>query len=206
MYSPINEPPVNLPSYSNYDFFMIIKQILFFCLSILILSCDSNNHIRTYSLPKGKTNNFNLPSIKRETATSGFVWEKPDSWIPSEGSSMRLASFKIPYSVGYGDLSVIQLSGAGGGIESNVNRWRSQLDLDSQSWVEIEKNIVNSEGKLGMYSVLQIINKKIDSAFLCSIISTEHNTIFIKLSLRPIGISEVEDDFITFCSSINFLN
>ena len=119
---------------------------------------------------------------------------------------MRLASFKIPYSVGYGDLSVIQLSGAGGGIESNVNRWRRQLDLESQSWVEIEKNIVNSEGKLGMYSVLQIINKKIDSAFLCSIIATEHNTIFIKLSLKPIGISEVEDDFITFCSSINFLN
>ena len=185
---------------------MIIKQIIFFCLSIMIFSCDSNNHIRTYYLPKEKTNNLNLSAVKKETAPSGFVWEKPDSWMPSEGSPMRLASFRIPYSVGQGDLSVIKLNGSGGGIESNVNRWRRQLDLESQSWVEIEKNIVNREGKLGMYSVLQIINQKIDSAFLCSIIPTEYNTIFIKLSLRPIGISEVEADFITFCSSINFLN
>ena len=204
MYSPINEPPVNLPSYSNYDFFMIIKQILFFCLSILILSCDSNNHIRTYSLPKGKTNNFNLPSIKRETATSGFVWEKPDSWIPSEGSSMRLASFKIPYSVGYGDLSVIQLSGAGGGIESNVNRWRRQLNLEPQSLDQMKKSILIRSSALGDYKIIKIINdENKESAFLCAILEIKQSTIFIKMNASIEGINQLEDDFITFCSSFN---
>ena len=119
---------------------------------------------------------------------------------------MRLASFAIPYSGGSGDLSVIQLSGTGGGIESNVNRWRQQLDLKSQSWNEIEKNLISMEGNLGKYSMLQIINQKIDSAFLCAIIPTENNTIFIKLSLRSVGITEVKDDFIKFCSSLNTLN
>ena len=172
----------------------------------MVLSCNDDNYIRTYYLPKDKANEIIPPKIKKRTGTSGLTWDKPNSWIPSEGSSMRIASFAIPYSSGTGDLSVIQLSGIGGGIESNVNRWRQQLDLESQSLIEIENNITNRQGLLGEYSSLQIINQKIDSAFLCAVIPTENYTIFVKLSLRPIGILDVEDDFIIFCSSLNFPN
>ena len=185
---------------------MTKTQIVSICLIIMVLSCDSGNHIRTYYLPKTKANNFTPPALKMETDPSGLIWKKPDSWMPSERSSMRLASFAITYSGGTGDLSVIKLNGTGGGIESNVNRWRRQLNLESQSWIEIEKNVMTREGKLGKYSVLQIINNKIDSAFMCAIIPTKNQSIFVKLSLRPIGIAEVEDDFITFCSSLNFSN
>ena len=185
---------------------MIKKKITCFCLTIVVLSCDSSNHTRTYNLPKVKINDFVPQGIKKTTEEAELIWEKPDSWIPSKGSSMRLASFSIPYSGGAGDLSVIQLGGRGGGIESNVNRWRQQLDLESQSKIEIEKNIINIEGKLGEYHILKIINQKIDSAFLCAIIPTENHTIFVKLSLQPNGINEVEDDFISFCSSLNFPN
>ena len=203
MYSPINEPPVNLLSHSKHNFSMKIKKITFFCMIVMILSCDSGNHIQTYYLPKGKLINITSPGMDRQSAPSGFIWDKPDSWMPSDGSAMRLASFAIPYSGGSGDLSVIQLSGIGGGIESNVNRWRQQLNLASQSWIEIEKNIISREGILGLFSVLRIINQKIDSAFLCAIIPIENHTIFVKLSLRPVGLTEVEDDFISFCTSLN---
>ena len=119
---------------------------------------------------------------------------------------MRLASFAIPYSGGAGDLSVIQLSGTGGGIESNVNRWRQQLNLESQNGIEINNNVITKEGLLGRYNVLHIINQKIDSAFLCAIMPTQNHTIFVKLSLKAIGVTELEDDFITFCSSLNIPN
>ena len=119
---------------------------------------------------------------------------------------MRLASFSVPYSGGSGDLSVIKLAGTGGGLESNVNRWRRQLKLESLSLVEIEKNIIKKEGSLGPYSIKQIINEKMASGFLCAIIPTGSYTIFVKLSLRPMGIIEVKDDFITFCSSVNSPN
>ena len=175
-------------------------------MAIMVLSCDSRNHIRTYNLPKVKSKNFTPTTLKKEINPSELLWEKPDSWIPSKGSSMRLASFAIPYSGGSGDLSVIQLSGTGGGIASNVNRWRQQLDLESQSLIEIENNVIIKEGLLGKFSVVKIINPKIDRAFLCAIIPTENHTIFVKLSLRHIGLIEVEDDFITFCSSLNFPN
>jgi len=165
-----------------------------------------NDNTRSYQLKKTNKPKTIDKVIKNKNISTKLIWEKPNSWVPSEGSSMRLASFAIPYSGGSADLSVIQLSGTGGGIESNVNRWRGQLDLTSQSWIEIEKNILSREGILGLYSVLQIINQKIDSAFLCAIIPTENHTIFVKLSLRPIGIFDVEDDFIIFCSSLNFPN
>ena len=185
---------------------MRIKQITFYCLALILLSCDNGNHVRTYYLPKEKANNLIPSKLEEGNGTSGLILEKPNSWIPSEGSPMRIASFAIPYSGGTGDLSVIQLSGTGGGIESNVNRWRQQLDLESQSLIEIENNITNRQGLLGEYSFLQIINQKIDSAFLCAVIPTKNHTIFVKLSLRHIGIGEVEDDFITFCSSLNIPN
>ena len=185
---------------------MLKNKITCFCLTIAALSCDSGNHTRTYNLPKVKKNDFVPQGIKKITEQAELIWENPDSWIPSKGSSMRIASFAIPYSGGTGDLSVIQLNSTGGGLESNVNRWRQQLDLESQSLIEIENNITNRQGLLGEYSFLQIINQKIDSAFLCAVIPTKNHTIFVKLSLQPNGINEVEDDFISFCSSLNFPN
>ena len=165
-----------------------------------------NDNTRSYQLKK---TNKSKTTDKKElhiNKSSDLIWEKPGSWVPSVGSAMRLVSFAIPYSGGSGDLSVIQLGGTGGGLESNVNRWRRQLNLESLSRIEIEKNIIRKDGLLGNYNMLQIINQEIDSAFLCAIILNGNYTIFVKLSIRPLGITEVKDDFITFCSSLNISN
>ena len=50
---------------------------------------------------------------------------------------MRLASFEVPYSTGSGDLSIMELSGSGGGLEANVNRWRGQIGLDPVSYTHL---------------------------------------------------------------------
>jgi len=184
----------------------MINNVTYSCLIFISLSCTRNDHIRSYQLTKINKAKITAQEQFHKDKSAELIWEKPDSWMPSEGSSMRLASFSIPYSVGAGDLSVIKLGGTGGGIESNVNRWRRQLDLESLSLVQIEKNIIVGEGMLGTYNILQIINKKIDSAFLCAIIPIENYTIFVKLSLKPVGITEIEDDFITFCSSLTIPN
>mgnify|MGYP001257557230 CR=1 FL=1 len=185
---------------------MKIKRVTYFFFFIIALSCTVNDNTRSYQLTKtNKIKTIEKDQKHRDKSTE-LSWEKPDSWVSSAGSSMRLASFLVPYSGGTGDLSVIKLGGTGGGLESNVNRWRRQLKLESLSLNEIEKNIIRKEGRLGNYSILQIINEEIDSAFLCAIISTDNNTIFVKLSLRPMGVTDVKDDFITFCSSLNISN
>lgn len=54
----------------------------------------------------------------------------PDGWEKSEGSSMRVASFRIPGNDTLdGDVSVVPLFGQAGTALENVNRWRGQLKL-----------------------------------------------------------------------------
>ena len=173
---------------------------------MILFSCTINDNTRSYQLQKTSEPKITEKEQLVRKQSTELIWEKPDSWVSSEGSSMRLASFAIPYPGDSGDLSVIQLGGDGGGLKSNVNRWRGQLNLEPISLIEIEKNIIMKEGSLGNYKIIQIINQKMDSAFLCAIIPNDNITIFVKLSLKPIGINEVKDDFITFCSSLNFSN
>ena len=182
---------------------MKIYKTAYFSLFIILLSCKMNDNTRSYHLAKNnKPKTTDIEKLNRDKSTK-LIWEKPKSWIPSEGSSMRLASFSVPYFQGNGDLSVIQLGGNGGGLESNVNRWRQQLDLGPLSLNEIEKNIISKEGKLSTYSMIEIVNHEMESAFICAIITTSSYTIFVKLAISSKGIPEVKDDFIIFCSSLN---
>lgn len=178
-------------------------KIRFCIILIMSLACESNIHTRNYKLPKFdaqdkvEVNNNKSPVLK---------WEKPKTWIPSSGSSMRLISFSIPFEGGEGDLSVIQLGGDGGGLKSNVNRWRGQLKMNTITIEEIKKNIIVHKGKLGAYSLIKIINDKTNNAFICAIFPVLDQTLFVKLSIKANYLSNIEEEFIEFCSSLDFSN
>ena len=180
------------------------KTFYFFILLFFFISCEYNNHVRTYTLSKQNIDKSN--SLKTsQSNNNGLTWVKPNSWIISQGSSMRLASFSVPHKGGLGDLSVIQLMSDGGGLELNVNRWRRQLQLDPVSIQEIDNSIIMYNGNIGNYSIIRIINEKTHDAFICAIlpINNKTKTLFIKLSIKSDYILEVEKDFIEFCSSID---
>ena len=186
---------------------MVKNQICFILLFIVSLSCDSGHHTRTYHLPKTKVNTFQPSTVEKVTEISSFTWEKPTSWIPNEGSSMRLASFEIPYSTGSGDLSIMELGGDGGGLEANVNRWRGQIGLDPLTKIEIENEAENGVSELGTYQLFRLINlEKKESAFLTFIVPLKSSTLFIKLNASADGILELEEDFKIFCLSIKLEN
>ena len=180
---------------------MNINHVTFISLALFLFSCESGEKTRTYRLPKPKI------QVKADSSSSqsrGFKWIKPASWIPSAGSSMRLASFDVPYKGGAGDFSLIILAGDGGGIVPNINRWRGQLGLEPQLQHEIESSMIDHEGELGEYSIINIVNNQNNSAFLAAIIPLKKQTLFAKLSIDVSGIAEVESDFAEFCSSIHF--
>ena len=181
---------------------MCLKLYFLIYTMVILQSCGQDNHTRTYRLPKSAV----PPQVEniKKTQSSIFSWKKPDSWIPSSGSSMRIASFEIPYIGGMGDLSVIQLGGKGGGFEPNINRWRKQLNLEPQSLSEIEKDIIKQKGELGEYKMIKIVNTQNNLAFLAAIIPVENQTLFVKLSANLSGIKKAELDFVSFCSSIHF--
>ena len=88
-------------------------KIFVFIILTFIINCDSRNHVRTYKLPKAQDNQTASSIVDENSTHKKLKWDKPDTWTPSEGSSMRLASFQVPYNDLVGDLSVIQLAGDG---------------------------------------------------------------------------------------------
>lgn len=171
---------------------------------LLILGCDPNEDIKSYQVQKSP---LETKKIESKESSSNLDWSIPKGWIKSSGAKMRLASFNVPFSGGYGDLSVMTLSGDGGGIEANINRWRAQINLEPQNISDINKNSEKRNNPLGDYQIFKIINSQNkDKAFICAIMPSKKNTVFIKLSISTEGIYEVKDDFITFCDSFKLID
>ena len=79
---------------------MIINKSIYLFLFTISLSCSINDNPRTYQLGK-----INKPIITekgqaQKDKSTKLIWEKPDSWIATKGSSMRLASFSVPGATG----------------------------------------------------------------------------------------------------------
>ena len=177
------------------------KSFLLIIIYVFIFGCSKEKSIRTYRMEKSpiSENNQQIEISKNE-----INWIKPKSWKISSGSNMRIASFDVPFENGVGDFSLIELSGDGGGLESNINRWRRQLNLAPQSLDEIKNNLISHKGKKGSFDIIKITNNEQNSAFICAIIPIENKTIFAKLAATPKGIESTYNDFISFCSSINY--
>ena len=185
----------------KFNFILNLIFKLHFFIVIILISCKNDeSYINTYKIYKSPIKQ----DFQKSQQQKKFYWEKPESWIESEGSSMRLATFQVPYSSGYAELSVSEIGGDGGGIKANVNRWRKQLGLSEQSISEINASANYYTNLLGRYSVFKIINKEnYDNAYVCAIMPWNDLTIFIKLYIPKIGIYETENDFINFCQSFS---
>ncbi len=192
--------------------------IKFTLISLLFFSCNKDQYISNYKVlketPENKANQFiSDQSDWLESPNYEFGWEAPDSWIKSENtSSMRLATFQVPFygynpsKIEYADLSISVLSGDGGGLKMNVNRWRGQIGLEPQTLNAIISSAKNLENSIGSYQIFKLINKSSsDMAFICAVMPFQENTIFVKLNISKIGINLVEKDFETFCQTFKVL-
>ena len=169
-------------------------------LLFLLFSCDKDKNIRTYSLPKVQT--ISSASFQELEDEKSFSWQVPQSWIEKDPSSMRLASFDVPYGNNIADISITNFSGDGGGLLANVNRWRRQLELDPISIERINSLISFGKSELGKFKYIKIINDQdLSSAFMCAILEVKNSTVFVKLNAPVDGIKQLEKEFLLFCSS-----
>ena len=177
---------------------------LILLLLLIIYSCDDNNSIRTYSIPKKKIAPKETNQVSN--VSNLFNWVAPSHWQAGKTSSMRLASFNVPYTEGVGDLSIANFSGEAGGVLANVNRWRGQLNLSSLTVDQLKNEMRVEQSSLGEFKMFKILNSTDESsAFLCSIFEIGHSTVFVKLVASISGINQLEKEFKEFCSSF-FIN
>lgn len=179
-----------------------LKVLFFYIFLYLTFGCNDSNSIKHYKVPKS---NHNIGKHESNTNYQGNLkWIKPDSWIQYNGSSLRLLSFKIPYSNNEADLSVMILDGDGGGLSANINRWCRQLGIPNKTDHEIEEMAELMDGSMGKYKLFQLIgDADSNNSFLCSIIPMNKKTLFVKMNLNSNGIAEVKNDFKQFCSSLD---
>ena len=171
-----------------------------FLIAIFSITCNNNSDVRYYQLDKLNTNTNDDKTKIRSDALSFTL---PNGWAASNGSSMRLESFNVPFDGGLGDLSVIRLGGNAGGDLANINRWRGQLNLPAIDKIKMDEITNISKGYSYNYKWFKIINiSEPTSAFLCAILPERETTIFVKLNIPISAIKEVEKQFLEFCSSI----
>ena len=184
----------------NINFFIIL----------ILISCQSEDQIRTYRLPK-KSNESSL-NVKKEKAVPNlqkkkkeFIlkWQKPPKWEQFDGHSMRMASFYVPHSSGKGELSITEFSGMSGGIRANINRWRGQISLPPESEQTILNSSVSYNSELGSFLFFELANEKSNQGILASIFELSNRTVFVKLSTKQSALVEVKKDFLTFSKSIS---
>jgi hypothetical protein len=142
------------------------------------------------------------------SAGASLTWQGPESWKRSGERPMRL----VTYTVGGGEAEcyVTLLSGVAGGVDANINRWRSQMGitetLDSAAIAALPKitvlgeqaPLVEIEGKYtGMDG--QATEGYMLYGTVCDL---DGETLFVKL-VGPSGeIKGEHDNFVAFCQSL----
>lgn len=136
-----------------------------------------------------------------------YQWKAPAGWVASNGSSMRIASFSLPgkksSSQETADLSVIVLSGDGGGQVANINRWREQLklqELDEKSIKQTVRTVKTSLGR-GNFSFLK--NPASQQGMLVGTITHHDQTMFIKAIGPLTTLEHQEKNFLDFMEGIH---
>ena len=130
-------------------------------------------------------------------------WQVPAGWKAAGPKPMRLASFDIPDAAGNGDVSISKLSGNGGGLLANVNRWRGQVGLaplEAGALAANSKTVATAGGDSGTWVELVGTEKTI----LGAIVARGEVSWFFKLTAPAPVAAQNRDVFEQFVRSIRF--
>ena len=130
-------------------------------------------------------------------------WQVPSGWKAAGPKPMRLASFDIPDAAGNGDVSISKLSGNGGGLLANVNRWRGQVglaSLEAGALAANSKTVATAGGDSGTWVELVGTEKTI----LGAIVARGEVSWFFKLTAPAAVAAKNRDAFEQFVRSIRF--
>jgi len=181
-------------------------------LSLLPAAGCERRTIQVYEVPKpagGQTELMASGLVPPAPAAAGAVkWTKPANWQEQPLSEMRQGSFRVSGADGASaDISVVSFPGTAGGLASNLNRWRGQLDLPPvadeelrQAAQPVEAGAV--EGILVDYASPPQSAKP--SRILGAVLATSERTWFVKMTGPPALVETQKETFIRFVQSFQF--
>lgn len=139
---------------------------------------------------------------------SAYAWELPEGWSEIEATPMRIGNFRLDAS-DESECYVAVLTGAAGGVEANVNRWRRQMGQSDLAPEEIAA--LPSMEALGNQATLVEIpgaftgmdgRQQSDSLLLGLICPMDDGTLFVKMTGPKDAVGAERDRFRAFCMSL----
>jgi hypothetical protein len=129
-------------------------------------------------------------------------WKTPDGWSEQQPASrMLLASYSVHGKTGgKAEVTVSMLSGEGGGLLANVNRWRGQLGLSPITENEIPQ--MTSKIDLGAIKMTEVNLTAQDGsrAMHALIVPRDENTWFYKMTGDPAALADQKKSFMEFAA------
>jgi hypothetical protein len=143
---------------------------------LLLAACGRKEEVRHYKAPKdpvwrmlaaivaGKDNTWFLKAVgpgdrigRHKEEVLGYFrgvrfedadlrWTLPTGWQEEQATANRQATLRFGDREPRLELTIVRLAGDGGGLPSNVNRWRDQLGLDRASDTEVAALLQKLEG------------------------------------------------------------
>lgn len=107
-------------------------------------TAERSDYRRPFKVNATSQERFTLPGMQPASAASSasensspYHFTTPPGWVQVAPTQFRNPNFKIG-ATGAIDCYMTTLSGDGGGLVSNLNRWRSQLGLEAYTQEEID--------------------------------------------------------------------
>lgn len=144
------------------------------------------------------------------SATPNFLYRVPEGWTERPPSNMRLADFQVGDAASGAECYVTRLTGSGGGLEANLNRWRSQMSLPAYTAEEIAAlpriPVLGIEAPLvdvtGTYSGMGGADASPDQGLLGTVAELPGASVFVKLTGPAALVEAQREAFTQFCASL----
>lgn len=145
-----------------------------------------------------------MPALEPQKTDTTLSYKLPAKWQEKPASSMRVASFEVKQGEQLADVSVVNLAGDGGGLLSNTNRWRQQLEMAPTDEAGLKNSVkdITVNGHKGYYMALYTGLE--GKGMLVALIEQGDQTWFIKMLGPSKLIQNQEQDFQNFVKSIEF--
>jgi hypothetical protein len=185
------------------------RGLVSFAITLALVSCN-NDKIEVYKIPKEAVN-VAMQSGLADLApppSNPAQWNKPDGWIEQPLSEMRLGSFKVEgANNASADISVIAFPGEAGGVISNINRWRGQLQLpplDEDQLSQIIQRIEVDNFPTSLVDFRTAENSPKPLRLLGAVLQVADRTWFVKMTGPPELLEGQRQKFLDFVRSFRF--
>lgn len=156
----------NLHHLKNESTFVFIIKLLISISFVLSLSACKESGIRKYTVTKEKSTSLDL------------IWTKPEGWQNKKLTEFRKGSFEANTPFGKCDISIISFPFQAGGSLANINRWRSQLNLNPIEEKDLQSLIKKKQFKQLQLDCISLENE--ETTMEVAMIMINNETWFLK--------------------------